>query len=105
MFAQTPAITPGSIITTIAGTGAVGFSGDGGAINAKLDGPTQFAVDAAGNIYFPDRGNNRIRKIDTSGVITTIAETGTAGLGGRRPGTNAVLNAPIEVNLDEAGNI
>ena len=64
-------------ISTIAGVGAAGYSGDGGsAILAKLKNPSGIAVDSAGNVFFADMGNNRIRKISASGNITTIAGTG-----------------------------
>src|SRR5882672_9291964 len=72
-FAQTPpAITPGFVITTFAGTGTPGYSGDGGpATSAEFNGPTQIAIDKAGNVYIVDRNNNCIRKVDTNGIITT----------------------------------
>ena len=70
-------VDPAGIITTIAGTGEVGFSGDGGpAVEAQFDRPRGVAVDAAGNVYIADHGNHRIRKVDPSGTITTIAGTG-----------------------------
>jgi sugar lactone lactonase YvrE len=66
------------IITTVAGVGAAGFSGDGGpAIAARLGNPTGLAFDAQGNLYFADFANNRVRKIDKSGLITTVAGNGT----------------------------
>ena len=69
-------------ITTIAGTGVAGFSGDGGlATNAQLNLPISIAVDAAGNIYIADAYNYRIRKVDTGGTITTIS-AGTDGFSG-----------------------
>ena len=65
------------IITTIAGTGERGFSGDGGpAVEAQLDHPRGVAVDTAGNLYIADKSNHRIRRVDPSGTITTIAGTG-----------------------------
>ena len=72
-------------ITTVAGTGEAGYSlgEDGGpAIGAKLDGPSGAAVDSAGNIYIADTYNNRIRKVDTAGNITTVAGNGVAGYSG-----------------------
>lgn len=101
------ALTPG-IISTFAGTGAFGFSGDGGpATTATFKNPGQPVVDAAGNVYIADTGNNRVRKIAAgTGIITTIAGTGTAadsGDGGLA--SIAGLAAPIGLALDAAGNL
>jgi len=108
-------IDASGIITTIAGSGITyGFSGDGGpATAALLSGPAQIAIDGAGNILFADAGNCRIRKIDGTGTITTIAGSGpsgvTSGLGGFSgdggPATNALLNTPSGLAVDDAGNI
>ncbi len=100
-------IDTGGIIKTIAGTGVGGFSGDGGAATAaKINAPRGIAVDAAGNVYFSDYGNNRIRKINTSGVITTIAGNGLAGFSGDGgPAASASLNFPWGVAVDGTGNI
>jgi sugar lactone lactonase YvrE len=71
------------VVTTIAGTGQPGFSGDGGAAtSALLSSPMSVDGDTAGNVYIADAGNNRIRKITASGIISTIAGTGTYGYGG-----------------------
>jgi DNA-binding beta-propeller fold protein YncE len=82
-------INPGGIITTVAGDATGGFSGDGGpAVSASINIPSDVAVDGAGNLYIADAGNNRIRKVAPTGVITTIAGTagnGFSGDGGRRP--------------------
>src|SRR4029077_1798122 len=73
-------VTRAGIISTYAGKGTGGFSGDGGAaINASLNIPSDVAVDAAGNLYIADAGNNRVRKVDGSGTITTVAGTGSDG--------------------------
>ena len=94
-------------ITTIAGTGEHGDGGDGGrAVQAQLDAPWDVAVDAAGNLYIADTNNRRIRKVDSSGVITTIAGTGERGFGG--DGNRAVaaqLSSPFGVATDDAGNL
>ena len=77
----------GGNITTVAGTGAPGYSGDGGqATSAQLNLPKAVAVDAQGNLYIADYGNNRIRKV-CGGIITTVAGNGHAGVfRRRRPG-------------------
>src|SRR5690348_4166410 len=83
--AQSPVavVTPGTTMTSVAGTGAPGFGGDSGAAaSAQLDTPMGVAVDAAGNIYIADTANQRIREINTSGVITTIAGNGQQGYSG-----------------------
>ena len=83
-------------IITIAGTGESGFSGDGGpATEAQLHAPLGVAVDGAGNLYIADGRNNRIRKVDSTGTIITIAGSGESGFGGDGgPATEAQLNSP-----------
>lgn len=113
-------VNTSGILTNYAGSGApgvssTGFSGDGGpAISAKLNNPVGLAVDAVGNIYFADLNNQRIRKIDTAGIITTIAGSGavngTTGATGGFSGdggaaTAARLYAPHGVGVDGAGNV
>jgi sugar lactone lactonase YvrE len=100
-------ITPLGLITTVAGNGQAGFSGDGGpAINASLDGPRTVAADAAGNLYIADAGNDRVRKVDLHGVITTIAGNGQQGFSGDGgPATSASLSRPNGVVVDAAGNL
>lgn len=95
------------IISTIAGTGTAGFSGDGGlATLAQIYRPIGIAIDAASNIYFADCGNTRIRKIDASGIISTIAGTGTFGYSGDGGlATLAKLNSPYGVAIDGLYNI
>lgn len=95
-------------ITTIAGTGVLGYSGDGGpAINAKIRSPLGIVVDASGNVYIADNGNSRVRKIDAvSGIITTIAGTGTFGYSGDGGlAVNAEMKHPSSICLDAIGNI
>jgi sugar lactone lactonase YvrE len=95
------------IITTIAGNGKVGRLGDGGpATNAEVNLPYGIAIDASGDLFIADRVDNRIRKVDTNGIITTVAGTGVhsySGDGGAA--TNANLNNPIGVALDASGNL
>jgi hypothetical protein len=99
------------IITTVAGSGAYGFSGDGAAAtNASLGDPYRVAVDALGNLFIADSENNRIRKVDTNGIITTVAGSGILnngfmnfyGDGGEA--TNAGLSYPSGVAVDGSGN-
>jgi len=96
------------IITTAAGTGIAGFAGDGGpAERARLNGPFDLVFDEAGNLYFSDTFNHRIRRIDArTGVITTCAGNGEAGYGGDGgPALQARLNEPYGVALDNRGNL
>ena len=95
------------IITTVAGNGTAGFGGDGGpASQARLGGPRDVFVDAQGTLYIADYGNHRIRKVDTNGIITTVAGNGTAGFGGDGgPATEAELYWPGGVAVDSAGNL
>jgi sugar lactone lactonase YvrE len=95
------------IITTFAGNGRSNFSGDGGpATLAKLDSPTDVAIDKTGNLFVADYGNQRIRKITTDGTITTIAGNGTRGTSGvGGPATEANLDGPIGIALDDNGGI
>jgi sugar lactone lactonase YvrE len=94
------------IINTIAGNGTPGFSGDGGAAtNASLNAPFGVTVDASGNIFISDQHNNRIRKVSSAGIITTIAGNGTAGyIGDGGTATNAQLNNPSSLAIDNVGN-
>ena len=95
------------IITTVAGTGTIGFGGDGGpATSAQLRSPASVAVDGSGNLFFADQGNQRIRKVSATGVITTVAGTGTRGYSGDGgTATSAQLNSPIGVAVDGNGNV
>jgi sugar lactone lactonase YvrE len=94
-------------IFTIAGTGTAGYSGDNGqATSAQINGPNGLATDSSGNIYIGDRINQRIRKIDSNGVITTVAGNGQQGYSGDNgPATSAQLNSPNGVTPDASGNM
>jgi sugar lactone lactonase YvrE len=106
--AQQPSgpLPPGTIIT-VAGTGNTGFSGDGGlATGATVWNPLDQAVDAAGNLFIADQGNNRIRKVTPDGTITTVAGNGKFGLskdGG--PAIQASFDHVAGVSVDAAGNL
>ena len=108
------------IISTVAGSGVSGFSGDGGpATAAQLDaqatlvsGPGGIALDAEGNLYIADMLNYRIRKVDKQGIISTVAGSGETGLSGEAglsgdggPATSAKLGHPTAVAVDAAGNL
>jgi hypothetical protein len=116
--AQSSAIT-GSVITTVAGNGTYGFSGDGGpatsaqlglSVTAGSGTPTNFtvgiAVDAWGNLYIADRENNRIRKVTQAGVISTVAGNGTQVFSGDgRQATLAGVTSPTDIAFDASGNL
>jgi len=97
----------GGTITTVAGTGTAGFTGDGKAATAaQLNDPIGVAVDSSGNLYIADAGNNVIRKVTTSGTISTIAGSNTAGFSGDGGDpTKAQLNSPVAVAVDSSGNV
>lgn len=104
-------VTPGGIISTVAGGAGNGYAGDGGkATSAKLNNPHGVAVDAVGNLYIADTNNFVVRKVDKSGIITTIA-----GIAGQIviigpapegvPATTVPLVSPWAVTVDKAGNL
>jgi hypothetical protein len=99
-------VTPGGIISTFAGTGVAGLSGDSGAaISAKLNQPCGITVDTAGNVFFADRINHRIRMINKLGIIYTVAGSVSGFFGDGGPATSARLTSPGGVAVDRAGNI
>ncbi len=99
-------VTFDGVITTVAGTGTAGFSGDGGpATAAELKGPTGVVVDGSGVIYIADTRNHRVRKV-AAGIITTVAGTGDPGYtGDGQPAAAAQLKRPTGLALDGAGNL
>jgi sugar lactone lactonase YvrE len=100
-------VTPGGVISTVAGDGNPGYSGDGGpATSAQLDDPSGIAVDSAGSIFIADEGNDRIGKVTPGGIISTVAGNGTKGFSGDGgPATSAQVNGPKGVAVDSAGNL
>jgi sugar lactone lactonase YvrE len=100
-------VDPSGVISTVAGNGSYGFSGDGGlATNARLTSPSGVAVDAAGDLFIADTFNNRVRKVDPSGVISTVAGNGVPGYSGDGgPATSAALFQPFTVVVDGSGNL
>jgi len=100
-------VSPSGIISNFCGNGIPGYSGDGGpATAAQLSSVDGICLDGAGNLYLADAGNNRIRKIDVSGIITSVAGIGAATYGGDGgPATAAYLNHPTDVVVDPSGNL
>jgi uncharacterized protein (TIGR03437 family) len=100
-------VTAAGIISTLAGNGVAGFGGDGSAASsAQLNAPQGVAVDASGNVYIADTGNARVRKVSTSGTISTYAGSGTIGFSGNGgAAASAQLNTPIGLAVDSAGNL
>jgi uncharacterized repeat protein (TIGR01451 family) len=100
-------ISRSGIVTVVAGNGTSGYSGDGGpALAAQLGAPAGLAIDASGNLYVADSSNSIVRKISTSGIITTVAgHTWGNSSGDGGPATAATLAAPYYIALDNAGNL
>jgi len=100
-------VNTSGIISTVAGNGIRGFSGDGGpATAAELYAPDGITIDGLGNLYFSEYGNFRIRKVNTSGIISTIAGNGTSGFSGDGgPATAASLQNASGVAVDVSGNV
>ena len=102
-------LPPGSTISTVAGNGTAGYSGDGAtATSANLHDPTGIAVDSSGNLYIADSQNHVVRKVTSSGTISTFAGSNTLGAGLAGDGgaaSSAQLNLPLGVAVDAAGNV
>ncbi|MBC7554835.1 MAG: T9SS type A sorting domain-containing protein [Taibaiella sp.] len=99
-------INTAGIITTIAGNGTLGYSGDGGAATAATMKAVAVTVDSIGNIFIADGGNHCIRKVNSSGIISTIAGNGTLGFSGDGgPASAAQLYGPGSIAFDRAGNM
>jgi sugar lactone lactonase YvrE len=95
------------IITTVAGNGTAGYSGDDGpALQASFNFPAGLCLDQTGNLYVADRNNHRVRRIDTSGIVTTVAGVGVPDMGGDGgPAVDAFLNYPSDLVCDGKGNL
>ena len=95
------------LVSTLAGTGAGGFNGDGLGATTQLNGPAGLAVETSGNVLIADTLNHRVRRVNLqTGQVTTVAGTGTAGFNGDNiPATSAELNLPTGVAVDFSGNI
>ncbi|MCJ8166670.1 Ig-like domain-containing protein [Pontibacter sp. E15-1] len=100
-------VSTGGIITTYAGTGASSSTGDGAAAkNATLRDPTGLAFDKDGNLYIAERGDNRVRRVSTDGIITTVAGTGAfSSTGDGEAAKDATLKAPTGLSFDKDGNL
>ena len=100
-------VNTAGIISTYAGTSVAGYSGDGGnADTAEFYSPSAIAIDASGNLFISDAGNNCIRKINPAGIISTVAgdtASGYSGDGG--PATAAALYSPEDIAVDNTGNL
>ena len=99
-------VTPGGTITTLAGTGVAGNSGNGGpAASALLSQPAGVDIDSTGNVFIAEFGNHDVRKVTPAGAISRVAGTGVAGSGGDGgPALSAQLSTPSRANLDASGN-
>lgn len=101
-------VTPAGVVTTIAGSGEIGVWGggyaEGGTNTAQFHHPYGVVVDAGGTIYVADKDNQRIRKISTGGIVSTVAGSGTAGLLDG-PGGTAEVNAPVGLAMDAQGRL
>ncbi len=100
-------VSRNGVITTVAGSGVQGFFGDNlPAIQARLNTPRDVAVDAAGNIYFTDTANHRVRRVSPDGFIFAFAGTGQAAFAGDGgPARSAALNTPLALAVDRDGNV
>jgi uncharacterized protein (TIGR03437 family) len=101
-------VSPAGVVTTIAGNGTHGFSGDGGpATSAQLSAPAGLVVDSTGNLFIADSLNSRVRRVSPEGIITTVAGNGTNGgsSGDGGPATSAQVSRPLGIAVDRGGNL
>ena len=107
VFATFTCTVNAQIITTVAGNGTAGYTGDGGPATAtELRLPSDIVVDGSGNLYIADSYNSRVRKVSSAGIISTVAGNGTSGYSGDGgPATSAMLHTPRGLALDADGNL
>ncbi|MEK0315403.1 NHL domain-containing protein, partial [Cohnella sp. 56] len=99
-------VTPGGIITTVAGNGTYGYDGENQTAKSTKLSPSGIAVDSSGNLFIAESSNNRVRKVNTSGMISTVAGTGVEGFSGNGgQATSAMLKSPSDVAVDSDGNL
>lgn len=100
-------VDPAGIITTVVGTGEAGFSGDGGpGVDAQLSEPVDLSIGPDGSLYIADLGNHRVRRLDPSGTLTTVAGSGREGHSGDGgPATSADLDGPDGITVDAEGTL
>ncbi len=98
-------ISPAGVVTTVAGNGATGSSDNAIGTLATFSKPTSIVLDATGNIYVTDNGNHKIRKISTTGAVTTFAGSGASGSLDNVIGTSATFTNPYGITIDAAGNL
>jgi sugar lactone lactonase YvrE len=102
---QVVRISTGNLVSIVAGTGTCGFGGDGDrAASAELDGPSGIAFDSTGNLYIADHNNHRVRRVDSQGIVTTVAGTGRTGYtGDGGQATSAETGYPNDVAISQSG--
>jgi sugar lactone lactonase YvrE len=100
-------VSAAGVITTVAGNGTAGYSGDGGpATSAQLNAPAALAIDRSGNLFLVDAFNSRIRMVSPAGIITTVAGAGTSGYAGDGgPAADAQFGLLSGLTMDGAGNL
>ncbi len=98
-------VTPGGVLSIIAGTGTAGAPTPGPATSSDLRGPGGLAVDAGGNLYIADTANNPVERVTPGGVLSIIAGTGSAGAPTPGPATSSDLRAPQGVAVDAGGHL
>ena len=100
-------VTPSGVISTVVGNGTMGYSGDGGPVtSAEIGSPEGMAFDSAGDLFFADYADNVVREVNTAGIISTVAGTGTSNFSGDGgPAVSAELNQPVDVAFNAEGDL